>query len=200
KANPRIICSKSQGTCSDAGIFVRWFHDMSFRHATTAQSAGNCSSRDFVFVGYCFDAVFRAGAVYKGGRQVMRVLMRPAAVMFLIAAGLLFVPAVPAANAQVQSPSPGLSNPSSAIPDQKLDAAAAAIERVASLKQDYQQRIAAAAPADKEDILNEAIHALAKAITDQGLSVEEYDSILEVAQNDPDVREKIRQRIRPSAE
>jgi len=117
--------------------------------------------------------------------------------MFLIAAGLLFVPA---ANAQVQSPSPGLSNPSSAIPDQKLDAAAAAIERVASLKQDYQQRIAAAAPADKEDILNEAIHALAKAITDQGLSVEEYDSILEVAQNDPDVREKIRQRIRPSAE
>jgi hypothetical protein len=30
--------------------------------------------------------------------------------------------------------------------------------------------------------------------------VEEYDSILEVAQNDPGVREKIRQRIRPSAE
>jgi len=43
------------------------------------------------------------------------------------------------------------------------------------------------------------INALAKAITDQGLSVEEYDSILEVAQNDPEVREKIRQRIRPSA-
>ena len=39
-----------------------------------------------------------------------------------------------------------------------------------------------------------------KMVTDQGLSVEEYDSILEVAQNDPDVREKIRQRIRPSAQ
>jgi hypothetical protein len=70
---------------------------------------------------------------------------------------------------------------------------------VASLKQDYQQRIAAAAPSDKERIANEAINALAKAITDQGLSVEEYDSILEVAQNDPEVREKIRQRTRPSA-
>jgi len=80
-----------------------------------------------------------------------------------------------------------------------LDAAAAAIKRVASLKQDYQQRIAAAVPSDKERIANEAINALAKAITDQGLSVEEYDSILEVAQNDPEVREKIRQRIRPSA-
>ena len=128
----------------------------------------------------------------------MRVLMRPIAAALLIAAGLLFVPA---ANAQVQSPSPGLSDQSPNIPDQKLDAAAAAIERVASLKQDYQQRIATAAPSDKpERIANEAINALAKAVTDQGLSVEEYDSILEVAQNDPDVREKIRQRIRPSAQ
>src|SRR6266571_2317186 len=117
----------------------------------------------------------------------MRILMRPAAAAVLIAAGLL---CVPAANAQVQSASPGLSDQSPNIPDQKLDAAAAAIERVASLKQDYQRRIAAAAPADKERILNEAVNALAKAVTDQGLSVEEYDSILEVAQNDPEIREK----------
>ena len=125
----------------------------------------------------------------------MRVLMRPAAAILLLAAGVLLAPA---ANAQVQSP-PGLSEQPPNISDQKLDAAAAAIERVAGLKQDYQQRIAAAAPSDKERIANEAINALAKAITDQGLSVEEYDSILEVAQNDPEVREKIRQRIRPSA-
>ena len=103
-------------------------------------------------------------------------------------------------NAQVQSSSPDLSERAPNIPDQKLDAAAAAIERVASLKQDYQQRIALAAPADKERILNEAVNSLAKAVADQGLSVEEYVSFLVVAQNDPDVREKIRQRIRPSAQ
>jgi hypothetical protein len=40
---------------------------------------------------------------------------------------------------------------------------------------------------------------LANAVTDQGLSLKEYDSILEVAQNDPEVREKIGQRIRRSA-
>jgi hypothetical protein len=34
-----------------------------------------------------------------------------------------------------------------------------------------------------------------KAVTDQGLSVAEYNSILEVAQNDPGVRAKIRQRM-----
>lgn len=125
----------------------------------------------------------------------MPVWMRPA--VLLMTAGLLFVPVV---NAQVQSPSPGASTPPPNITEQKLDAAAAAIERVASLKQDYQQRIAAAPPADKERILSEAIRALEKAVTDQGLSVEEYDSILEVAQNDPDIREKIRQRIRASSQ
>jgi len=93
---------------------------------------------------------------------------------------------------------PSLAQQPPNIPDQKLDAAAAAIERVASLKQDYQQRIAVAAPADKERMLNEAVNALAKAVADQGLSVEEYVSFLVVAQNDPDVREKMRQRIRPS--
>jgi hypothetical protein len=73
----------------------------------------------------------------------MRVLMRSAAASLLIAAGFFFVPG---ASAQLQSPSPGLSQQPQNIPDQKLDAAAAAIERVASLKQDYQQRVAAAAP------------------------------------------------------
>jgi uncharacterized protein DUF4168 len=124
--------------------------------------------------------------------MMLRLLVRPAAAILL----LLFVPA---ANAQVQSPLPGLSDQPPNITEQKLDAAAAAIEQVASLKQDYQRRIAEAAPSDKEGILNEAITALTKAVTDQGLSVEEYDSILEVAQNDPDILEKIRQRIRPPA-
>jgi hypothetical protein len=126
----------------------------------------------------------------------MRVLMWPTAAGLLIAVGLL---SVLAANAQVQSPSPGLSDQSPNISDQKLDAVATAIERVASLKQDYRQRIAAAAPSDKERIAFEAINALANAVTDQGLSVKEYDSILEVAQNDPEVREKIGRRIRRSA-
>jgi Domain of unknown function (DUF4168) len=125
---------------------------------------------------------------------MMRVSIRPAAAVLLIAAGLFFIPA---ANAQTSAP--GLSNQLPNITDQKLHAAAAAIERVASLRQDYQQRITAAAPSDKERLLSEALNALAKAVTDQGLSLEEYGSILEVAQNDPDVREKILQRIRPSA-
>jgi Domain of unknown function (DUF4168) len=128
-------------------------------------------------------------------RQTMRLLMCPLGAVVLTCAWLL---PVPAANTQAQSPAPGPSDQTANIPDQKLDAAAAAIKQVASVRENYQQRIEAAPASGKQSIADEAKNALVKAITDQGLSLEEYTSILVVAQNDPVVREKILQRIRPS--
>ena len=128
----------------------------------------------------------------------MRASKRPMVTASAAVIACLF--GVAAANAQTQPPAspPGQSEPSANIPDQKLDAAAAAILKVASLKQDYQRRIVAAAPSDKERIAAEALGALTKAVTDQGLTVDEYTSILEVAQNDSDVRGKLRKRIAPA--
>ena len=57
----------------------------------------------------------------------MRALMRPLIAAIFGGAWLL---TLPVAFAQVQSPAPGLSEPSPNIPDQKLDAAAAAVQRV----------------------------------------------------------------------
>jgi predicted ATPase with chaperone activity len=99
---------------------------------------------------------------------------------------------VPPANAQNQSASP-------AVSDTKLDAAAAAMERVGNLQKTYQQQLATAAPADKERIADEGNKALEKAVTDQGLSVDEYTSILDLAQNDPAVRDKLIQRLQRPA-
>jgi len=125
----------------------------------------------------------------------MRLLMQSISAAILLAAGHF---AIPAANAQAEPPSPGLSTPSPQITDQKLDAAAAAVTRIASLQRTYRQQLAdATSQPDKERIVAEANDALTKAVADQGLSLEEYSSILEVAQNDPQVREKIIQRIRP---
>jgi hypothetical protein len=84
------------------------------------------------------------------------------------------------------------------VPDQKLDAAAAAIKQLATVREDYEQRISAAEPTDRERIAEEAKTALAKAITDQGLSLPEYTSILVIAQNDPEIQEKILRRLGPS--
>jgi hypothetical protein len=173
---------------------------MSYGHPTVAQLAGTAFPRCcFSFKLLC-DRSQASDAARKGDIS-MQLLTRPLAAAVMTGAWLLSLPqiSIPQANAQAQSPSLGLSDHSQNIPDQKLDAAVAAMERVVSLKQSYQQQIAAAPPSDQERIAAEATNALTKAVTDQGLSVEEYDSILEVAQNDPQVGEKIRQRLPPSA-
>src|SRR5215469_15666107 len=96
-------------------------------------------------------------------------------------------------------PPPGLSTSAPDLSDQKLRAVAAALERVASLQQDYRQRIAETeAPADKERIVEEANKELTKAVTEQGISVAEYTSILNVARDDADIRGKILQHIHRS--
>jgi hypothetical protein len=103
------------------------------------------------------------------------------------------------ANLLAQSPPSGPSTSAPELSDQKLSATAAALERVVSLQKDYRQRIAEAnAPAEKVRIVTEANNELTKAVTEQGLSVEEYSSILDVARDDPEIRGKILQRIRPS--
>jgi len=110
----------------------------------------------------------------------------------------VWLTSVPIANAQTQTPSgQGQSTQSPAIPDQKLDATATALERVTSVKQDYQQRLNSAAADDQQRIAAEANDAMSKAVTDQGLSLDEFNSIIRVAQSDPDVREKILQRVKP---
>ncbi len=133
----------------------------------------------------------------------MRLFTGPLAATILTVGCYLSIPA----NVMAQSPQPGPSQPAQPGPsttapnlsDQKLSAAAAALERVVSLQQDYRQRIAAAdAPAEKERIVAEANNELANAVTQQGLSVEEYESILNTAREDPEVRGKILQRIQPS--
>ena len=125
----------------------------------------------------------------------MRLFIRSLAAAIALAGCCL---SIPGANVLAQSPSgPSASAPD--LSDQKLSAAAAALERVVGLQKDYRQRIAEAeAPAEKERLVAEANNELAKAVTDQGLSVEEYSSILNVARDDPAVRGKILQRIQPS--
>jgi len=85
------------------------------------------------------------------------------------------------------------------LSDQKLNAVATALQRVAGLRKDYGQRIAEAeAPAEKERIVAEASKELTKAVTEQGLSVDEYTSILDAARDNPEVRDKLFQHVRPS--
>jgi hypothetical protein len=114
-------------------------------------------------------------------------------------AGLLFLPA---ANAVGQTPSappstaPAPSTATENIPDNKLDAAAAAVKSVSAVKDTFDQKLAQAPAGEKGRLAGEAEQAMTKAVTDQGLSVEEYVSIMKVAQNDPTVRDKLIKRLK----
>lgn len=127
----------------------------------------------------------------------MRRLMRPLAAAAVAAAGLM---AMPALQVQAQTTPPGKAAAPASIPDHKLDAAAQAIQKVAKVSQDYQQQIAQAPEPQKEQIAKEANTAMVKAVTDQGLTVDEYNSIVDVAQRDPAVHEKIIQRLKTTTQ
>jgi hypothetical protein len=124
----------------------------------------------------------------------MGILKRPFATVVMTAA--CFVSA-PIAHAQ-QSLAPS-EQAQPTITDQKLNQTATAAKRVASVNQNYHQLSAVAPPSERQRIAAEWVRELTKAITEQGLSVEEYYRILELAQRNPDLREKIEQLIRPSA-
>ncbi|MFZ0122559.1 MAG: DUF4168 domain-containing protein [Xanthobacteraceae bacterium] len=121
-------------------------------------------------------------------QRFMRFAARAAVIVWC---GLL----IPAAVAQTSS-QPSIPQTSANIPDEKLDAAAAAMQRIASLQQNYRDQISAAPSADRNRIANEAGNALTKAVTDQGLSVDEYANIVDAAQSDLGVRQRILQRLR----
>ena len=76
------------------------------------------------------------------------------------------------------------------------DQGIAAVAQVSTIKQSYQEKLTSAPAGEKERITSEANDAMARAVTDQGLSVEEYNSIIKVAQNDPQIRQKILQRVK----
>lgn len=131
-------------------------------------------------------------------------LSQPLAAAALSAAALFLLPVAnaqmnpPQARPQAQSPqaqSPEVQSPSPTISDQKLSAAAAAIGQVTTIRHSYESRIAEAPPSDQERLTGEANDALEKAVTDQGLSVDEYNTIIKTAQNNAAIRQKLAQRI-----
>jgi len=97
---------------------------------------------------------------------------------------------------QKSSDTPPAASPAN-IPDHKIDAVAAAAKRVVVIGDSYEQKLAkAAGDSEKEKIVNEANQAITKAVNDEGLTVDEYVSIMKVAQDDPTVRDKIVQRLK----
>ncbi len=102
--------------------------------------------------------------------------------------------------AQARSPSSPANDfgPSTAhanISDRKLDAAATAAKNAADIKEAFDQKLAQASVADKMRIAIEADEAMVKAVTDQGLTLDEFKAIMRLAERDPAVRSRFVRRL-----
>jgi Domain of unknown function (DUF4168) len=137
--------------------------------------------------------------MYRTEFDVTRTRLSQALAAAALSAGLFLMPG---ANAQMTPPQarPQAQSPSPTISDEKINAAAAAIGQVTSIQQNYERQISEAPPSDKQRLTAEANNALQKAVADHGLSVDECNSIVRTAQNDPAVRQKLAQRIPHAAQ
>lgn len=71
------------------------------------------------------------------------------------------------------------------------------MKKISVIATSYEQKLVEAPNADdKERISNEAGDAVAKAVSSEGLSLDEYKTIMTVARTDPAVREKLLQRLK----
>jgi uncharacterized protein DUF4168 len=139
--------------------------------------------------------------------QPTRALQTGAALASLAA---LFLTPVAVAQSQppggaggaLQAAPPAAPAPSSPakVTDRQLNATAAAIREVTKVRQSYSARINSAPPSGKEQIIGEANLALAKAVTDQGLTVDEYNAILLTAQTDARLRQRLVERLQSTVQ
>lgn len=123
----------------------------------------------------------------------MRMKLSPLAAA--VAAVTVLSPLVAGAQTQASPPSTIAPAAKTAVTDQQITQAAVAMQKVMTIRQNYNQQLTQAKPEDRGRIADESQTAMKKAVTDSGLTVDQYNSILQLAQNDPDVREKLMSRL-----
>lgn len=102
------------------------------------------------------------------------------------------------------TPAPGVESPAAAAPeldDGKLKSFATAFLQVNKVTKQYQPQIAAAGtPEDQQRLRQEAGEKMVEAVNgSQGISVDEYNSIIQAAQTDPELAQRINGHITEAA-
>jgi GTP1/Obg family GTP-binding protein len=104
---------------------------------------------------------------------------------------------------------PAAAQPSGGVPsgtesgtstsDATVGKVGAALRQVVQIKQTYSQRLqSAATPAQQQDISKQASGAAVAAITQQGLSIDQYNQVIQAAQSDPALKQRVLAAAGPS--
>lgn len=94
-----------------------------------------------------------------------------------------------AGNGKTQSDS---EKPTVQVADEMVAKVGAAVGQVAMIRQEYTQRVQSAGTDDERDQLaDQAQQAAVRAISDQGISVTEYNEVVSAAENNPDLEDRL---------
>lgn len=102
-----------------------------------------------------------------------------------------------AAHAQQAGPSPttqvpGATTQQGQMSDAMVQRVGRALRHVASIRQQYAQRAqSVTSPQQQQALTAQAEGDMEKAITDEGLSVQQYDQAIQMAQADPTLRHRV---------
>ena len=86
---------------------------------------------------------------------------------------------------------PGVAAQGASVPDAVIGKAGAALRDVANLQEKYQPKMESASPKDKEGLSARANAEAVQAIQSHGLSIQEYSSVVRMAQTNPQLTQRL---------
>jgi len=105
---------------------------------------------------------------------------------------LLITAALPAAAQQPGTPrSPTVSSQQGQMSDAMVSKVGTALRHVATIRQQYSQRAQGADSQQQQALSDQAKNEMVKAIGDQGLSVQQYQQAIQMAQNDETLKRRL---------
>jgi hypothetical protein len=116
----------------------------------------------------------------------------------LVAAPAAFAeqaPAMQLAQDEQQQPAQQAIQPN----EEQLDSFVVATVRIINIQQQAQQQMAAAEPEEQEQVRAQALQEIVAAVENEGLSVDEYNGIVQQVESDPELGQTVQQRIQEQA-
>ena len=96
-----------------------------------------------------------------------------------------------AASGTVPQDQPGAAAQGVSVPDATVNKAGAALRDVAELQEKYQPKMDSATPKEKEGLSAQANAEAVQAIQSHGLSIQEYSSVVRLAQTNPQLKQRL---------
>jgi len=92
------------------------------------------------------------------------------------------------------TPQSGATAQQGKLSDTTVQKVGTALRQMASIRQEYSERAQASpAPQQQKELTDQAQTEMVKVISDQGLSVQQYNQVIQMAQADPGLKERLLQ-------